>query len=75
MGRVIVPGLPKLIAYVKEMVAAVKDALAKGMTLEETKKSIDLSKHATSFPGQNFPRANASAIDRTWPELTGKISD
>ena len=67
--------LEKLIAYMKEMVAAVKDALAKGMTLEGAKKSIDLSKHATSFPGQNFPRANASAIDRTWAELTGKISD
>ncbi len=67
--------LEKLIVYLKEMVAAVKDALAKGMTLEEAKKSIDLSKHAASFPGQNFPRANASAIDRTWAELTGKISD
>jgi hypothetical protein len=59
----------------KEMVAAVKDAVAKGMSLEDAEKAINLSKHADSFPGQNFSRANVSAIDRTWAEVTGKIPD
>ncbi len=63
----------KLIAYLKDMVAAVKDAIAKGMSLEDAKKSIDLSKHAASFP--NFAQGSPSAIERTWAELTGKIQD
>jgi len=65
--------LDKLIAYMKDMVAAVRDAVSKGMTLEQAKKSIDLSKHAANF--SNFSSGNAGAIDRTWAELTGKIQD
>ena len=71
--------LEKLIAYMKDMVAAVKDAVAKGMSLEDAKKSIDLSKHAASFPSYStsaaFQQASASAVERTWAELTGKIPD
>ena len=63
----------KLIAYLKDMVAAVKDAIGKGMSLEDAKKSIDLSKHASSFP--NFQQGTPAAIERTWMELTGKIPD
>lgn len=66
--------LEKLIAYMKDMVAAVKDAIAKGMTLDDAKKSIDLSKHAGDF-GPNFPQSNVAAIERTWAELSGKIPD
>ncbi len=65
--------LDKLIAYMKDMVAAVRDAIAKGETLEQAKKSVDLSKHAANFP--NFTQGNAGAIDRTWAELTGKLQD
>ncbi len=65
--------LEKLIAYMKDMVAAVKDAVAKGMSLEDAKKSIDLGKHAGNFPG--FQQSNQSAIERTWAELTGKIPE
>ncbi len=65
--------LKKLIAYMKDMVAGVKDAVAKGMSLEDAKKSIDLSKHAGNFPG--FAQANLAAIERTWAEVTGKIQD
>lgn len=65
--------LEKLIAYMKDMVAGVKDAVAKGMSLEDTKKSLDLSKHAGSFP--NFQQGSPSAIERAWAELTGKITD
>jgi len=63
----------KLVAYMKDMVAAVKDAIGKGMSLEDAKKSIDLSKHASSFP--NFQQGTPTAIERTWMELTGKIPD
>jgi len=63
----------------KNMVAAVKDAVAKGMTLDDAKKSIDLSKHAASFPvyttPQAFQQTSNSAIDRAWAEVTGKIPD
>ncbi len=65
--------LDHLVAYMKDMVSAVKDAVAKGMSLEEAKKSIDLSKHASNFA--NFAQGNPAAIERTWAELTGKISE
>jgi hypothetical protein len=68
----------RLLAYMNDMVAAVKGAIGKGMTLEDAKKSIDLSKHQASFPAyatnpQGFAAASGSAVDRTWVELTGKI--
>jgi cyclase len=68
--------LEKLIAYMRDVTAGVKDAVAKGMTLEDAKKSLALPQHAGSF-GQNYPfaRANAAMIDRTWAEVTGKIAD
>jgi hypothetical protein len=54
-------------------VAGVREAIGKGMTLDEAKKSLDLSRHASSFP--NFQQGSVSAIDRAWAELTGKIPD
>jgi cyclase len=65
--------MDKLIAYMKEMVSAVRDAIAKGMTLEAARSAIDMSKHKESFP--NFETGNRQAIDRTWAELTGQIKD
>jgi cyclase len=71
--------LENLIAYMRDMVAAVKDAVARGLSLEQAKASIDLSKYSKSFPAYATPAAfqaaSNSAIDRTWAELTGKISD
>jgi cyclase len=71
--------LQNLIAYMRDMVAAVKDAVAKGMTLEQAKSSIDLNKYSTKFQAYTTPAAfkaaSDSAIDRTWAEVTGKISD
>lgn len=62
--------LESLIAYFKDVVASVKDCVAKGMTLEQAQKSIDLSKHKAAFP--NFDTGgNTSAIERTWTEVTG----
>jgi len=65
--------IEKLIAYMKEMVGAVRDAIAKGMTLEAARSAIDMSKHKESFP--NYETGNRQAIDRTWAELTGQIKD
>ncbi len=70
----------RLLAYMKDMVAAVKAAIGKGMSQEDAKKAIDLSKHQAAFPAyatnpQGFAAASAGAVDRTWVELTGKIPD
>lgn len=68
----------KLLAYMKDMVAAVKDAIGKGMTMEQTSASIDLSKYKDSFPAyagnpQAFAVSSKSAVERAWNELSGKI--
>lgn len=64
--------LESLIAYFKDAVAAVKDCVAKGMTLEQAEKSIDLSKDKSAFP--NFDTGgNTSMIERTWTEITGGV--
>jgi cyclase len=63
----------KLIAYLREMVAAVRKAIDEGMTLEQALERIDLGRHAASFP--NFANGSPSAVRRTWAELTGAISD
>ncbi len=68
--------IEKLIAYMRDVVAGVKDAVAKGMTLEDTKKSLTLPQHAGNFGApQQFARSNAAMIERTWAEVTGKITD
>jgi glyoxylase-like metal-dependent hydrolase (beta-lactamase superfamily II) len=62
--------LESLIAYFKDVVLSVRNCVGKGMTLEQTQKSIDLSKHKASFP--NFDTGgNTSAIERAWTEVTG----
>jgi glyoxylase-like metal-dependent hydrolase (beta-lactamase superfamily II) len=62
--------IEKLLAYMREMVAAVRDAAAKGATIEQVEKSVDLSKYKPDFP--NFDAGSKAAIDRAWNELTGK---
>jgi cyclase len=62
--------LEKLLSYMKDMVAAVRDAAAKGATMEQAEKSIDLTKYKPDFP--NFDAGSKAAIDRTWNQLTGK---
>lgn len=68
-----------LIAFMKDLVAGVKGAVAKGKSLEDTKKSVDLSKHAPGFAvyktKEQFQRAAESAIERCWKEVSGKITD
>jgi glyoxylase-like metal-dependent hydrolase (beta-lactamase superfamily II) len=55
--------------YMRDMVAAVRGAIAKGMTLEQATQSIDLSKYS-SIPG--FAAGNPLAIARAYNEITGK---
>ncbi len=68
-----------LIAYMKDLVAGVKDAVAQGKSLEETKKAVDLSGHRSGFPAYttpaSFQRSSDSAVERAWMELSGKIVD
>lgn len=65
--------LEKLISYMKDMVAGVKAAAAKGMTLEQTEAAVDLSRHKPDFP--NFDGSSKAAVDRAYMEATGKITD
>jgi hypothetical protein len=51
------------------LVAAVRDAVAKGLTLDQAKQSIDLSRYS-SIPG--FAAGNPLAIERAYNEVTGK---
>lgn len=62
--------LETLLSYWKDVVADVRAAVAKGMTLDQAKQSIDLTKYRASFP--NFDASNPLAIERTWTEVTGK---
>jgi cyclase len=62
--------LESLLAYMKDVVASVRNAVSKGQTLDQAEKSIDLSKYKSAFP--NFDSGgNTSAIERTWTEITG----
>ena len=42
--------LESLLAYMKDVVASVRDSVAKGQTLEQAEKTIDLSKYKSAFP-------------------------
>jgi cyclase len=57
-------------AYLRDLVAGVKQAAAKGMTADESVKAVDLSKYS-KMP--NFEDRNADAIRRTYAEVTDKI--
>lgn len=71
----------RLLAYMKDMVAAVKKAIRKRMTQEDARKSIDpvlRKKYQAAFPAyagnaQAFAAASGGAVERTWTELSGKI--
>ena len=57
-------------AYLRDLVAGVKQAAAKGMTADESVKSVDFSRYS-KMP--NFEDRNADAIRRTFAEVTDKI--
>jgi cyclase len=60
-------------AYLTDLVAKVREASAKGMTLEQAQKSIDLSAYAKDFP--NFKLFNPTAVARAWAEVNNQIKD
>jgi len=59
-------------AYLQDLVAGVKQAVAKGMTVDEAVKNVDLSKYSSML---NYEDRNADAIRRTYAEVTDKISN
>ncbi len=65
--------LSRLIGFLADAVAAVKDAVAKGQSLDDTKKSVDLTRYQADFP--NFKNGAPATIERTYLEVTGKISE
>jgi cyclase len=65
--------LDQFSAYMTDLVAKVKDASAKGMTLEQAQKSIDLSAYAADFP--NFKLFSPLAVARAWAEVNHQIKD
>ncbi len=65
--------LSRLISFLADAVAAVKDAVAKGQSLDEAKKSIDLTRYRADFP--NFKNGAPATIERTYLEVTGKITE
>jgi cyclase len=56
-------------SYMRDLVAAVRDAVTKGMSLDQAIQSIDLSRYS-SIPG--FAAGNPLAIERAYNEITGK---
>jgi len=71
--------IARLIAFMSDVVAQVKSAVAQGMSLEETKKTVNLASHAADFPVYKTPaawqRAADSAVERCWMEVAGKVTD
>jgi cyclase len=69
----------KLIAFLKDVVAQVRAAVAQGKSLEETKKAVNLASHAPDFPVYKTPaafqRSADAAVERCWMEVSGKITD
>jgi glyoxylase-like metal-dependent hydrolase (beta-lactamase superfamily II) len=62
--------LETLLSYWKDEVAAVRAAVAGGLTLDQMKQSIDLTRYRAGL--LNFDASNPLAIERTWTEVTGK---
>ena len=63
----------KLIAYLEEMVPAVKNMAAAGKSLDEVKAALNFSKYKDDFAGFVPPLGSVMAIERTYAEATGKI--
>ena len=71
--------IARLISFMSDLVAQVKSDVAQGMSLEETKKAVNLASHAPDFPAYKTPaafqRAVDSAVERAWNEVSGTIKD
>jgi glyoxylase-like metal-dependent hydrolase (beta-lactamase superfamily II) len=71
--------MEKLIAFMHDLLAQVKAAVAQGKNLEETKKAVNVAGRAGDFPvyktPETYQRAVNVAIERCWMEASGKITD
>jgi glyoxylase-like metal-dependent hydrolase (beta-lactamase superfamily II) len=65
--------LSRLIAYLDEMVPAVRKLAAEGKTLDQVKAALDFSKYKDQLAGFQPPLGNTLAIERTYLEATGKV--
>jgi cyclase len=71
--------IARLISFMKDLVAQVKAAVAAGKSMDDAKKTVDLSSHAADFSVYKTPaafqRTAQSAVERAWMEISGKIPD
>ena len=56
------------LSYRRDTVAAIKDAVGKGMTLDLAKQAIDFSKYLSM---SGYAAGNPLAIERAYDEITG----
>jgi hypothetical protein len=54
--------------------AAAKDAVAKGMTADQSVQTVDLKKYGREFR-PNFEAANEAAIRRAYDEASGNVKN
>ncbi len=64
----------ELTGYIRDLSAAAKDALAKGMTADQAVQAIDLKKYGREFP-PNFEAANEAAIRRAYDDASGNVKN
>jgi len=71
--------MERLIAFMHDLLAQVKAAVAQGKSLEETKKAVNVAGRAGDFAvyktPEAFQRAVSVAVERCWMEASGKITE
>ena len=66
----------ELVASVMEsVVEQVRAAVARGLTLEQTKKAVDLESFRTRVQSPTFDQRAAGLIERAYLEATGQLTD
>jgi hypothetical protein len=64
----------ELTGYVRDLSAAAKDAVAKGMTADQAVQTVDLKKYGREFQ-PNVEAANEAAIRRAYDEASGNVKN
>jgi hypothetical protein len=64
----------ELTGYVRDLSAAAKDAVAKGITADQAVQTVDLKKYGREFQ-PNFGAANEAAIRRAYDEASGSVKN
>jgi cyclase len=64
----------ELTGYIRDLSAAAKDAVAKGMTADQAVQTIDLKKYGREFQ-PNFEAANEAAIRRAYDDASGNVKN